>query len=163
MEPGKYIARISDYGISETKSHHPQISILFEFKDDKGNPYKLTWYGTLKEGRGREITIDSLLKCEFKGNNLDLIAGGPPSNILNMEKDLEIDIERHEYEGKAQMRIQWVNLPGGSGFRNKLNEEGVVQSLKGMKLQADVMARRQEIGIIDGQENSADPDDDIPF
>lgn len=66
INPGKYTAKIKDYGIGSTKAGEPKAMILFTFKDQNGAEKELTWSGSLKEGRAREITIDALLTCGLK-------------------------------------------------------------------------------------------------
>lgn len=115
MNPGKYLARIIDYGITATKNGDPQIQIKFEFQ----NPEKavMNWFGTLKEGKGRDITIKSLIACGIKSDDIAALADGPASQMLNMEKDLNLTVDYQtddsgkvvEKNGKKSLKIQWVN------------------------------------------------------
>ncbi len=149
VKPGKYLAKVIDYGIGETKAGLPQVLVMFEFKDSDGVQQQMVWYGTLKEGKGRDITIDSLLVCGFRGNDIEVLAEGIGNGALDTEKEVQLTIgEEPDQNGKMRTRIQWVNAPGGSAFREKLSKQETVSKFQGLNLnlKADVMARRQATG-----------------
>lgn len=156
INAGKYIAKIKDYGIGSTKAGDPKAMIMFTFKDENGTNHEMTWNGSLKEGRAREITIDALLNCGLKGDDLSQLANGIESNVLDANIEVELDIQHKEYEGKIGPRISWINRPGGAAFRDKMEHTIAVQKMAGLNLKADVMARRKEKGIPDKK-------DIIPF
>lgn len=136
-------AQITDYGIATTKTGNPQIMIKFNCEDGKSR----TWYGSLKEGRAREITIDTLLRCGFKGDDVSVLAGGHTSGQLDHNVELELVIENEVgQDGKTYERIRWVNLPGGSGFKNAMTQDDAVQVLKGLNLKSDFAARKASAG-----------------
>ena len=171
MIPGRYIGKIIDYGMGETQKGDPQVLVMFEFKDDEEVNQRMCWFGTLKEGKGRQITIDTLLNCGFKGTELSVLADGVGNGALDTEKELQLTVNENVYNGKKSLRIDFVNLPGGSAFREKMSKEQVVQKFTGMKLdlRADIMQRRQELGVKDtpptaktGKVNQV-PSEEVPF
>lgn len=149
------LAKITDYGLATSKAGNMQVMIKFSCEDGKTR----TWYGTLKEGRGREITLDTLIRCGFKGDDIAILSEGHMSGALdhNIELDLVIENEVGQ-DGKTYERINWVNLPGGSGFKNAMKKEEAVTVLKGMNLKADLAARRAMQPT-----RKAAPESDVPF
>lgn len=156
VSPGKYTAKIKDYGLGTTQNGDPKAMILFTFKDQNGQDRELTWTGSLKEGRAREITIDALLVCGLKGDELSTLASGVEGSALSADQEVQIDVMTEEYEGKAYSKIKWVNRLGGAAFREKMNHGMAVQKMAGLNLKADVAARRKETGVTDKKE-------DLPF
>lgn len=150
----KYTARIKDYGIGTTKAGDPKAMVMFTFKDENGTSVDMTWSGSLREGRAREITIDALLVCGLKGNDLSKLAQGAESGVLDLNRDLSITVEEEEYNGKTYKKIKWINAPGGAGFRDI--DPSTVKKLTGMNLSGDVEARRKQSGI-------KDKVDEVPF
>jgi hypothetical protein len=67
INPGTYPAKVISHAISETRGGDPQAAVTFSF--DANGPKTMTWYGSFKEGKAREITIKALLACGLKGNN----------------------------------------------------------------------------------------------
>lgn len=150
---GRYSAKIKGYGIGTYKDGSPKVMILFSFKDADEKQQELTWAGSLKEGRAREITIDALLVCGLRGEDIKALAGGVETGLLSTENDVSIVIEHEEYEGKTYARIKWVNPAGGGAFKKSTIAE--VQKMAGLDLKTDVLARRKETGISE--------DDNLPF
>ncbi len=108
VRPGKYKAKIVDYGIELTNAGKPQIVISFSFDCDE-NSHELKWYGSLNEGKARMITFETLLLCEFIGDDLAALADGvddSSSALLNLEKFYEVTIIKEE---DGRIRIRWVN------------------------------------------------------
>lgn len=141
---GSYIAKIQNYGVSTDKNGSPQILINFGF-DVNGEQTGGTWYGSLTSEKGKEITVDTLIRCGLRGNDVSLVGYGPDSNALDMNKELEIVVDEDHYEGKTYKKIKWVNLPGSSLKTVEASE--AVALLKGLNLTGEVVARRQKQGI----------------
>lgn len=156
INAGKYIARIKDFGVGTTKAGDPKAMVMFTLKDENGTSHDMTWNGSLKEGRAREITIDALLICGLKGDDLSRLSMGVESGILDVNSDVQLDIQHESFEGKTSAKIKWVNRPGGAAFRDKLTPDLAVQKMAGLNLKADIAARRKETGL-------ADKKKDLPF
>ena len=121
----------------------------------------MSWFGTLKEGAGRRITMDTLWTCGIqKGAKISDLAKDP--TILNTEKEVQLTIDWNEYDGKRNLRINWVNEVGGAAFRDKLNDGQAATKLDGMNLEADLAQVKMER---DGNqpELAAAQNGDVPF
>lgn len=153
VQAGKYTAKILDYGIGITKAGDPTVVVRFGF----GQGQSLIWNGSLKEGKAQEITIKALLTLGLSNeDNLEALADGIDSNLLDINREVEIDVQPDTYEGKTRMRIAWINPLGGSTFRNAMSKNEFKIKLGGMNLKAAVKAAKLERGITDSIK-------DIPF
>jgi hypothetical protein len=145
LKPGRYKASIVKHAITETKSGDPQAVVTFDFDAD-GNQQQMTWYGSFKEGKAREITIRALLVCGLKGNN--------PAGPLEIGREVMLTIESEkDQNGKERLRIRWINPLGG--IQNALSDDMAKSKLSA--LEGAVMAARHGSGIADSD------DDTIPF
>lgn len=142
IDPKKYLAKIIDYSIIESQSGIPQVVILFEFLTEDGMQHQLNWYGSFKEGKAREITIDTLLKCGFNGDDLSQLALGKESKALDINKILEIDIVREEHNGVPRIKIKWINLPPSSGYK-KWRQDQAQKWFSEANIGTDLMRRRK--------------------
>jgi hypothetical protein len=152
--PGTYAAKVISHAISETKAGDPQAAVTFSFND--GGPKTMTWFGSFKEGKARDITIKALLACGLKGNN--------PAGPLEIGKEVSIVIEDEEgQDGKTRSKIRWVNALGA--VRNVIPQDMAKAKLS--DLEGAVMAARQGAnggGNSDfGSFGSGSFDDEIPF
>src|SRR3990167_7293401 len=142
MTPGKYLAKIINYGVSESSTGKLRVEIQFGFKDNEGAEQKLFWHGYFTE-KSLPITAKALVVCGLSGNDHDALAAGPSSGLLNMEAPVQIEVVNEEFEGKTRSKIAWVNSPGGAKF---MEPKMAVQKLKGLGLGAAVAAARAETG-----------------
>lgn len=161
---GVFTAKIINYGVSLTKNNEPQVVVNFRVNETTTKTKDMIWFGTLKEGRGKEITIDALIAMGFTDNNLDRVAGGEG---LNKEKEVQVTIEAEaDDKGKMVSRIKWVNAVGG-GYMNKLlTKEDAIKRLRTMNLEASIMERKMNAGILNkpaGQTQTPEPTEEIPF
>lgn len=171
-QPGIYKAKISNYGITNTKAGDPQIAVLFDFENQEKVPCEMTWFGTLKEGKGRDITLKALLTMGMRGNDIEALAGGLDSNTLNPENPVNITIdEEPDQAGKYHMRVKWINSVGGAAFRDKLTKDEAKVKLGALNLKGAMALIRAETGIKDEPKKAAPSRpapgdftmDDIPF
>jgi hypothetical protein len=174
IQSGKYQGKIIDYGIGETRGGSPQVMILFEMLDQEMDRHELTWYGTLKEGKGQEITLKALLTCGMKGNDLDALADGVLSNILDVDTPVSLTVEREprldamgNSTGETVAKIKWINRAGGAAFQSKLSRDEAKSKISSLNLKNALAAARHETGIKDvprKQEQKNEPNfDDLPF
>lgn len=144
IKPGVYRATILNHAISETKDGNPQAAVTFSFESE-GKSQSMTWFGSFKEGKARDITIKALLVCGLKGNN--------PAGDLDIGREVSIVIENEEgQDGKIRARVRWVNALGG--VKNVLPADQAKAKLDA--LAGAVMAARNDL-------NMPDTDDEIPF
>ena len=160
---GTFTAKIKDYGISETKAGDPQIFIGFEYMENDIQR-NMTWFGSLKDGKGREITFGALRNCGFSGKSFYDLAEGSDSGLLDNNRELSIVIQPNEWEGKTTMRISFINIPGA--VRSKLSKIDAIDKMKGMNLEGDWMQFKQDNADEGGGNKEEKPsftEDDIPF
>lgn len=114
LKAGTYNAKIEKYGIGTTKAGMAQVVVTFgvELPDGEG-VQSLQWFGSLKEGRAREITFEALKELGF--------AGGPLTKLINEShaaldkaKTIEVTVEPNTYNGKTTMRIGWIGKRGSA-------------------------------------------------
>lgn len=146
---GNFLGKITDYGISETKSNKPQVFVKFTFPFEQGTS-SLTWFSGFVGGQ-KDITLKALLDMGFApGSQLMALAQGPMSGLLNMDKDLSLDVQEEMKQDGSGMRtlIQWVNDPARSGGGVKtVDENKAGQMLGGMDFEGDLVRLAGEMGI----------------
>lgn len=137
---GRHLAKVIDYGLSETKAGDQQVMVKLKLSGDGS---EITWYGSLKEGKAQEITFDTLQRVlQMQGDDLLALEGGAGSQVLNETKDVEITVAHEEYQGKTQVKVKWINDVGG--FTKKKLDVQATSKLK--SLNAAFKARRKETG-----------------
>lgn len=148
---GKYKAKIAGFSVTETNAGDPQIAVALEFPYEQGTQ-QLTWYGSLKQGKAREITIDALLVMGLKGNDLSKLCDGPAGGALDVSKELLITVEnepRRDDPTKIDARVRWINEVGGARFKGMLDKAEAIKRLGGLNIAADIIERRQKTGYRD--------------
>ena len=157
IKAGDHIGHVVAWGILEGKQA-PQVFAQMDIG--------LSWFGSLKEGRAREITLESLVTMGFKGDDLMQLVRNPDS-ALDKTKDLrlvvEYDAQNTDKNGDPRAVIRWVNEIGG--FKNQMDESNALKALSGMKVKGDLMKIRQEKGVKAEPAPQTDMGDDeeIPF
>lgn len=146
IQPGKYVAKIVDYGIGTTKAGDPTIVVRFGWGTSS-----LIWNGSLKEGKAQEITIKALLRMGLSDDDkIENLADGIDSKLLDMDRELEIDVQMDTYEGKTRPKIAWINEVGGGKFKHAMNKEEFKAKLGGMNIKSNLKAIRHEMGMVEG-------------
>ena len=174
IKAGLYTARIADYGIVFAQSSgEPRAMIKFSFKDAEGGQHAIMWGGSFKEGTARDITIATLLTCGLRNDDIESLADGPSSGMLDMNADISIKVELEpDQSGRERPVIKYV---GEMGFRNQATKGDVAQKFAGMNLKGDLAAARaklnkpavQNFAPQQGQQQQAAPSkehlDKVPF
>lgn len=108
--------KLIGYKIISSRAGDPMIRCDFDCGE--------SWFGSFKEGKAREITINTirgtlatdftkmLLKSDpFKISDVlsDISEKQEKSGYLDIEKTYSVEVVEEEYEGKKRTRIQWVN------------------------------------------------------
>lgn len=152
----KVLAKVVDYGIVMTKDGTaPMVKIQFKETETGKDRY---WTGSLKEGRAQEITVDALLVCDLKSDEIEKLALGTASGLLNTDKEVQLTIENEEYEGKTYEKVKWVNEVGGGGFAKRISESDAVARIAACNVGFTLKAKRQEKG-----QPVVKQDSEIPF
>jgi hypothetical protein len=108
--PGTYLGKVKNYGITTTQAGEPQVAIQFGLTTPEGQK-TLTWHGTLKEGKGREITLGALLNCGFRGDDISALADGVDGGALDTDREVDLVVEDNTPPGKTEVysKVRWVN------------------------------------------------------
>lgn len=160
IEPGMYNAKILNYGVKQTKSGDAAPTIKFAVGS---NP--VFWQGSWKEGKPREISLEALITCGFKKESVrDLykFADGLDSGLLDISKEVNVTVEHETFDGKTYPRVSWINQAGAAGkFKNAIDSGTTKMLIKGMGIEADMMAMYQSIA--EPVKAVAAASEDIPF
>jgi predicted small lipoprotein YifL len=113
IQPGKYTAKVSDWGVKETKAGKPYVEVWFNIKG-QGD---IRWSGHLTE-KTIERTLKSLAMCGLKGS-LELVADGPVGKALDMNVEVEIETELKpdvKDPSKKWPNVKWINTTRTAKF-----------------------------------------------
>lgn len=144
ITPGQYPAKIISHAITETKAGEPQAAVTIKVEIGDGMTQNITWYGSFKEGKAREITIKALLTCGLQGNN--------PGGSLEIGKEVMATVEeKPDDKGVLRTRVAWINPL--NQVRNVIPKD--LAAAKLAALEGFVMAARQS--------NGGAGSDEIPF
>lgn len=139
--PGKYLGKIIDHGITNTSAGNPQVVLRFDFLDKDGDKHELNWYGTLKEGKGREITLKALVTCGLTTTDLSLLCDGVESGALDTENLVNLAVElKVGTDNKERPTIAWINDGTGGGLTNEVPKEEAKQKLSALGISNDISA-----------------------
>lgn len=106
MQPGKYLAKVSDYGVKETKNGNPYIEVWFDV-EGQGS---VRWNGFLTE-KTINKTMEQLAYCGLKGD-FSAIADGPIGGALDRDQAVNITVEiQKDKEGNPTKytQVKWIN------------------------------------------------------
>lgn len=149
LRAGRHLAHVQSWGIRETQAGTPQVFVKFDLG--------LTWFGTLKEGRAQEITLEALVTMGFMGDDLTELVNN--ENALDKNKDVAVVVEYESREGKnePQATIKWVNEVDGGNMKGKLDEKDAIAKLKSLKVKGELAHIRKEKGISEELRNMNQP------
>lgn len=166
IETGKHLAKIVDCGIKKSKAGNNMAFLAFELSE---TGQRITWNGSLKEGKAQEITLKTLLSCGFNGD-WEAFASAPAMNFIfaNPDKEFELVVVEEEWSGKVFPKIQYINDPDNpyQGASSKVEKAEAVEIVKSMNLKAATIRMKQEMqaGAPKPQtKKAANDSDDIPF
>ena len=168
MQEGKYRAKLVQYGFLSGENDPatgqpkpPQFFSQFNFQDETQANQKETWFGGFKElqpGKKisqREITLKTIKLLGYNGTQIAQLAAGVQSNLLNMEKEFEIELEHQkdamgsvkvDANGLPRFRIKWVNDPENTGFKNQMKPQDATVVIGGLNLDAEMLALNNDNG-----------------
>jgi hypothetical protein len=129
IEPGKYRARATEWGLGETSNNNMQIGVAFECLDlEPGTG--ITWYGSLTDA-ALEYTLKDLRAMGWQGDDItELDNNGGKLDA----RDVQIVVVHEEYQGKTRAKVKWVNSAGGLAMTNRVTGDklkGFAAGLRG--------------------------------
>lgn len=150
LKPGKYVARIVDYYVQMSKNEVPFPRIEFEVDLPDGITETVSWNGSFKEGKAREIAMETILICGFSGQNLTDFAKGPSSNLIPADHEVRITVDTESYldeknESKTVAKVQWVNPLHGGKFRKAMPVSDFAYCVNAMGLNASFKSLAAQI------------------
>lgn len=101
VAPGKYPAKISDYGIETTPKGNQLFCVWFD--TEKGS---VKWTGGLSE-KGRKYTLQALLTMGLTGP-IESVGDGPIGGALNMTDTFNIVVAQQLDKNKAPTKYTQV-------------------------------------------------------
>ncbi len=137
IEPGLYVARITDYGLEEIAQLNNAIKVVITldvFTSEGVEAIKGKWEGFIatKDGQPNQKTMKTLATCGMKSDELMDLATKP--DMLDKEIDLEVQVIQ---DGQYK-RIEWINRPGGMALIKK----SVPKTRPGVAFKAALAAAR---------------------
>jgi hypothetical protein len=157
MQAGRHLVTVISTKLGKAGTGKEQIAV--EFQNGRGE--HATWYGSFSE-KALPYTLKALENCDWDGEsdgwNVSVLCR--KGSIVGHEA--EIVLEEEEYQGKARIKVSWVNRvgEGGGGMKEVLSEDAA--EAFGRKLARD-------IALVKGIPPPPDPKpddyslDDIPF
>jgi len=145
VEEGQYSAKMTNYGLKNNE-HLDKVECMIQMQFKAGDDFHhIVWRGffTKKDGSSSRKTIDTLLCCGFEKNDPSLLAAGPESGLLDMDKKYQVTLERND---GGYIECTWINPLGGQMFEDVLSTDDAVKSMKGLKIGGDFMNARKEYG-----------------
>lgn len=133
---GKHKAKVYDYGLVENDKGEPVVMIRFKFESGD------TWYwtGTLGSENAMKRTLSTLITCGLKSDDLEGLAEGLESNMLDIDTEVECVLEESEYEGKTRLQIKYVNPIGGRKFGEAMDKQKAKTKFGGMNVKGQLAA-----------------------
>lgn len=174
---GNFKARALTGALGYTSGGKEQVAVQLEVLDEGFQGETITWYGYFSDG-AVDRTLESLRLLGWEGDDLfDLKGLG--------DKEVRIVLDEDEYEGKIQLKVKWINGPGGLALKAPMNDgeaRAFSQRMKGLVLSHKNKApgaakqsapaqrgpstqQRQQSRAPQTRRDAAPPhdDDDIPF
>lgn len=176
MEQGKHKVKVTGAFVGGSEGKSPYIGI--EFTNDAGQSIVNRMYLTGKEitGSGKNagkklktVSIETLMKCGFKGRDLDALDSYDSIEEVfsEVKGGIEITVFEEEYEGKTRTKVQYVNF-GFEGKEEKLDRAEIKKVSSKFNLAGDIARMLQEMKgnyatKKEPASESSFSDDDIPF
>lgn len=165
-EPGRYLAVVKDSKnwvfLSKEDKPSVMLSLVLDHGQGENSGTEITWFGGLSTDKGRQNTQDQLKRCfDWDWDSSQLADGRVPF----AGKEVEVTIEWNEWNGKRNLRANWINNPNApeaTVTQDPAKIRSILSALdRGMKANARGMAAKPATpGRTDPVELA---DDDIPF
>jgi len=155
LRAGRHVAHVESWGVRETKSGGHQVFVKFDLGP--------MWFGSLNEGRAREITLEALVTMGFRGDDLSSLV--KDDACLDKYKTVAIVVSYKTVDGKdePQLNVDWVNEVDGGSVKGSLDEKSAIVALSGLKVKGDLAHIRKEKGIDANSSVNKGKNDEPPF
>lgn len=153
MQPGKYLAFATDWGILTKENQEPRCFV--EFTTETGD--KVKWFSTLDEtktfpksgDRIIDLTLRVLTVCGLSMEKYDFFAQGKDGGSLDSLKQVAIEVgSTVGKDGNTYQNVKSVRDPSDKpAIASKLDQAGSIQTMGGLNLKGNLMRVQQEMGI----------------
>lgn len=128
-----------------------KVAVVIEFLDEPNRGQRLTWYGYFSD-KTADRTLESLMTMGWDGDDLSELKGLGGA-------EFQAVVEEDMYEGKKQIKIQWINKLSGDTPNLGKRMEGGDRASFAQKMKGRALALKQQ----QKQAETSDPMDDLPF
>jgi hypothetical protein len=140
-----YLARATATPISFGKASSGNLQISVEFKIEENPEFDgeiITYLGTFSDG-STDFTLEALLNAGWQGDDPWELKGVPANQAL--PEQVSLNCAPDTWEGKIQLKINWVNKPRG---HFKFKEEAGEDELRalGARVRSTVQGLRAQGG-----------------
>jgi len=146
----------AQFGATETGTD--QVAVTFEIISGPYKGERLTWFGYFTE-KATERTIQALRYCGLKGDDIMLAMEQP------IDQEVQITIKHDTYRGKTRAKINWINPPGGGGFKLKKSLDAEKRTELSQRLRGVLRSTPEHVAAPAPAAANGTPasDDEIPF
>lgn len=152
------MAKITAYGLEEVEKPDGAVKVLIQFD----NKYWFDSFVLKRDGTPNKKTLDTLVTCGFKSNDLVELLKGHGSGVLNESKDYEIDLVTEQYSDKEITKVEWVNDPENPKGTKKFAQSIDRKKLGGASI-SKMLSDLQKENSLPNHAPSFDDSEDIPF
>jgi hypothetical protein len=159
-----YEAHLKDYAIKISQYGDPYVNACFSIKVDNGTQ-DVWWNGSFREGKAREITLESLMVLGLSSPNmLGKLSLGARGGALDTNKTVYLKIDSEVYNDKTQYKVRFINE---SQIKSGMDQNDFASWAFEAGLQADFMAVATKSNrVVKETDYSKVPEasmDDVPF
>ena len=129
LKAGVVRARAIDGEFGFSSKNTEQVAVRFQVTEGPQSGETITWYGFFNTPDNARRAVESLRRAGWQGDDLaDLRGLG--------DAEVELVLAEETYEGRARVRVQWVNELGGGPTLSRRMDEGqrraFAQRMKGI-------------------------------
>lgn len=113
----KVQGRAREWALGHSGNGSEQIAVLFDYVNQSGEPDRITWFGYFSDA-ACDRTIEALRYCGWEGDDFGRLEGLDKNEV-------ELVLETETYEGKARLKVQWVNRLSGLALKAPMDASQV--------------------------------------
>lgn len=114
LRPGTFTARGISGALGFTEGGKEQAAVQLEILNEEFLGETITWYGYFTE-KTQERTLESLRLLGWSSDDLFDLAGIGSTEV-------RVVLEEEDYNGKMQLKVKWINGPGGLALKAPMSD-----------------------------------------
>jgi hypothetical protein len=114
LRPGTFAARGVSGALGFTEGGKEQVAVQLEILSEEFLGETITYYGYFTE-KTQERTIESLRLLGWSSDDLFDLSGIGSTEV-------RVVIEEEDYNGKLQLKVKWINGPGGLALKAPMSD-----------------------------------------